>query len=140
MRAERLAKKVAAGADFVQINYVFDVGLLRRFMARVRDMGLHEQVYILAGVGPLPSPRAARWLRSHVPGIHIPDTLIERVERSADPREEGKRICIEIMREIREIEGVAGVHVMAYRREHLVEEIIEASGILAGRGTARAMH
>ena len=133
LRAERLAKKVMAGADFIQTNYVFDVDLLERFMARVRDLGLDKKVFILVGVGPLPSPKAARWLRSHVPGIHIPEGLIERVERSANPAEEGKKICIETIQRIREVKGVAGVHVMAYRREHLVSEIVEASGILAER-------
>jgi methylenetetrahydrofolate reductase (NADPH) len=138
LRAERLAKKVVAGADYIQTNYVFDVGLLERFMARVRDMGLDEKVFILVGVGPLPSPRAARWLRAHVPGIHIPDELIRRVEGSATPGEEGKRICIELIQRIREVRGVAGVHVMAYRREHLVEEIVEESGVLRERLAARS--
>jgi len=138
LRAERLAKKVQAGADFIQTNYVYDVEMLERFMARVRDMGLHEQVYILVGVGPLPTGKRARWLREHVPGIHIPDSLIERVERAAKPAEEGKKICIELIQRIREVKGVAGVHVMAYRREHLVEEIIEESGILKERLAARA--
>jgi methylenetetrahydrofolate reductase (NADPH) len=137
LRANRLAKKVMAGADFIQTNYVFDIELCKRFMARVCDMGLHEQVYILIGVGPLPSPRTARWLRTNVPGIHIPDPLIARIEKAAKPVEEGKRICIELIQQIREIEGVAGVHVMAYRREHLVGEIIEESGILKERIAAR---
>lgn len=130
MRVERLAKKVLAGADFIQTNYVFDVDLLNRLMARVRDAGLDQALFILVGVGPLPSPKAARWLRAHVPGVHIPDVLIERVERAADPQEEGKKICIEIIQQIQEVKGVAGIHLMAYRREHLVEEIIEESGLL----------
>lgn len=129
LRVERLAKKVLAGADFVQTNCVFDVGLLERFMSRVRDTGLDQTVFILVGVGPLPSPKAARWLHTHVPGIHIPDALIERVERASRPQEEGKKICIELIQQIREVKGVAGVHLMAYRREHLVEEIVEESGL-----------
>ena len=138
LRADRLAKKVMAGAEFIQTNYVFDVDMLDRFMARVRDMGLDKEVFILVGVGPLPSPKRARWLREHVPGIHIPDSLIERVERAAKPADEGKKICIELIQRIREVKGVAGVHVMAYRREHLVEEIIEESGILKERRAVRA--
>jgi 5,10-methylenetetrahydrofolate reductase len=133
LRVQRLARKVAAGADFIQTNYVFDIELLQRFMARVRDSGLDRAVYILAGVGPLPSPRAARWLRAHVPGIHIPDALIERVEKAGKPQDEGKRICIELIQQIREIKGVAGIHLMAYRREHLIGEIVEESGILRHR-------
>ncbi len=137
LRADRLAKKIDAGADFIQTNYIFDIGMFERFMARVRDQGLHQRVFILAGVGPLPSPKTARWLRSNVPGIHIPDSLIRRLEGAANPAEEGKKICIELIRQIREIRGVAGVHLMAYRREHLVGEIIEESGILKERMAAR---
>jgi len=133
LRVERLAKKIAAGADFIQTNYVFDLGMLERFMARVRDSGIHEAVHILVGVGPLPSRQAARWLRAHVPGIHIPEALIERVEKSNHPETEGKKICIELIQKIREVKGVSGIHLMAYRREHLIREIVAESGILLER-------
>lgn len=136
-RPERLAKKVEAGAEFIQTNYIYDIPLFEKFMARVRDMGLDKRVYILAGVGPLASAKAARWMRSNVPGIHVPDALIERMEKAEKPAAEGKRICIELIRQIREIKGVAGVHVMAYRREHQVSEIILESGVLAGRQPRR---
>ena len=132
-RPERLAKKIAAGAQFVQTQYCFDIPLLERFMARVRDMGLHERCFILVGVGPLASPRAARWIRSNVPGIHIPDAVIERLERAEKPKAEGKKLCIDMIQQIREIEGISGVHVMAYRQEELVSEIIIGSGVLEGR-------
>ncbi len=132
-RADRLEKKVRAGADFIQTNYIFDIAVFHRFMERVRDMGLHEKVFILAGVGPLASAKSARWMRSNVPGIHVPDAVIERLEKAEKPGEEGKKLCIELIQQIREIPGVHGVHVMAYRREHLVGEIIEASGILKER-------
>ncbi|MGR3197754.1 MAG: methylenetetrahydrofolate reductase, partial [Paracoccus sp. (in: a-proteobacteria)] len=121
-RPERLAKKVEAGADFIQTNYIFDIPVFERFMARVRDLGLDKRVFILAGVGPLASAKAARWMRGNVPGIHIPDRVIERMEKAANPGEEGKRLCIELIQQIRQIAGVSGVHVMAYRREHLVSE------------------
>lgn len=137
VRADRLAKKVAAGAEFIQTNYIFDIPRFERFMARVRDLGLHEKVFILAGVGPLASAKAARWMRSNVPGLHIPDAVIDRLETADTPGEEGKRLCIELIRQLRQIEGVAGVHVMAYRREHLVSEIVEASGVLEGRRPLR---
>ncbi|HSF96076.1 MAG TPA: methylenetetrahydrofolate reductase [Thermohalobaculum sp.] len=138
-RPERLAKKVEAGAEFIQTNYIYDMPLFESFMARVRDMGLDKRVYILAGVGPLASAKAARWMRSNVPGIHVPDSLIERMEKAEKPGAEGKKICIELIQQIREIKGVAGVHVMAYRREHQVSEIILESGVLKGRtgGAAR---
>lgn len=130
-RAERLAKKVEAGAEFIQTQYVFDVSVFRQFMARLRDLGVLERVYILAGVGPLRSPRAAEFMRTHVPGVMIPDAVISRLEKSPSNRwrEEGMQICIELIEQIREIEGVAGIHVMAYRQEELVAEIVERVGL-----------
>jgi methylenetetrahydrofolate reductase (NADPH) len=136
-RPERLAKKVDAGAEFIQTNYIFDIPLFEKFMARVRDLGLDKRVFILAGVGPLASGKAARWMRANVPGIHIPDAVIERMEKAAKPGEEGKKLCIELIQQIRQIAGVAGVHVMAYRREHQVSEIILESGVLEGRRIRR---
>ncbi len=132
-RPIRLAKKIAAGAQFVQTQYCFDIELLKRFMTRVRDMGLDKRCFILVGVGPLASPRAARWIRSNVPGVHIPDAVIERLDGAENPKLEGKRLCVEMIQQIKEIEGVAGVHVMAYRQEELVSEIITQSGVLHGR-------
>lgn len=131
-RPERLAKKVEAGADFIQTNYIFDIPVFKAFMARICDLGLDRRVFILAGVGPLASARAGRWMRSNVPGIHIPETVIDRLERAGKPGEEGKRLCIELIQQIREIPGVAGVHIMAYRREHLVSDIVRESGIRPG--------
>jgi 5,10-methylenetetrahydrofolate reductase len=132
-RPLRLAKKVAAGAQFAQTQYCFDVPMFRDFMQRVRDLGLDERCYILAGIGPLASAKSARWIRANVPGIHIPDHVIARLEGAADPKREGKRMCVEIMQELREIPGVSGLHVMAYRQEELVAEIVHESGVLAGR-------
>lgn len=132
-RPERLVKKAEAGADFIQTNLVFDMPRFTAFMERVRDLGLDERLYILAGVGPLASGRAAHWMRTKVPGIHIPDSVMRRIEQSANPAEESKKICIELIQQIREIKGVSGIHVMAYRREHLVSEIIQRSGLLQGR-------
>jgi 5,10-methylenetetrahydrofolate reductase len=132
-RPLRLAKKVQAGAQFVQTQYCFDVPLFAEFMRRVRDLGLDRKCFILAGVGPLASARAARWIRANVPGIHIPDEIIARLEGAENQKREGKRICIEIMQQCREIAGVSGVHVMAYRQEELVSEIVHEAGVLAGR-------
>ncbi len=136
-RADRLAKKVKAGADFIQTNYVYDIEVFKEYMKRVRNKGLHEKVFILAGVGPLASAKSARWMRSNVPGIHVPDSTIDRLERAERPGEEGKKLCIELIQQMREIEGLAGVHIMAYRREHLVGEIIEETGVLKERLQAK---
>lgn len=136
-RADRLEKKISAGADFIQTNYIFDVDVFKRFMQRVCDMGLDEKVFILAGVGPLASPRAAHWMRTNVPGVHIPDRVIERLEKAEEPGLEGKKLCVELIQEIRQIAGVHGVHIMAFRREHLVGEIIEESGVFHERADVR---
>ncbi|MGB3717797.1 MAG: methylenetetrahydrofolate reductase [Candidatus Promineifilaceae bacterium] len=131
-RPQRLAKKIEAGADFIQTQYCFDVARFRNFMERVRDLGLHERAFILVGVGPLRSVRAAEYLRTKVPGVHIPQDVVDRLRKvpRGQRQNEGKRICIEIIEEVREIEGVAGVHVMAYRQEELVAGIIEGAGLL----------
>ncbi|MFQ5575528.1 MAG: methylenetetrahydrofolate reductase [Anaerolineae bacterium] len=131
-RPLRLAKKVEAGADFIQTQYCFDVPRLRRFMRRVRDLGLHERVFILAGVGPLRSEKATEFMRTRVPGVVIPDEIVDRLRKTppARKREEGKRICVEIIQQVRDIKGISGVHVMAYRQEELVAQIIEEAGLL----------
>jgi methylenetetrahydrofolate reductase (NADPH) len=125
-RPQRLGKKVEAGADFIQTQYVYDIEVFRTFMQRVCDLGLDEKVYILAGVGPLRSARAAEYMRTHVPGVVIPDAIVERLKKTPKERaqEEGMEICVEIISQIRELQGVAGVHVMAYRQEEMVAEII----------------
>ena len=132
-RAPHLGKKIAAGAQFVQSQYCFDVPMFRTFMQRVRDLGFADKVFILCGVGPLASAKTARWMRSNVPGVHIPDTVIKRLEGAQDQKAEGKRLCIDIINEVKEIPGVAGVHVMAYRQEEYVAEIVDESGVLKGR-------
>ncbi len=132
-RVERLEKKVAAGANFVQTQYCFDLPVFTRYMQRVRDKGLHQRVFILAGVGPLASARTARWIRDNVPGVHIPDAVIARLAGAQDQKLEGSKICIELMQQLKQIEGVAGLHVMAYRQEQSVAEMIAASNVLDGR-------
>lgn len=131
-RPQRMAKKIEAGADFFQTQYCFDVPRLRQFMARVCDLGLHERAYILVGVGPLRSAKAADFMRTKVPGVWIPDAVMARLEKTPKKQqaEEGKRICIEIIEEVRTLAGVHGVHLMAYRQEETVSEIVERAGLL----------
>ncbi len=132
-RVVRLRKKIAAGAQFVQTQYCFDIERLEQYMAKVRDAGLHEAVRILVGVGPIGSAKTANWLRSKVPGVQIPDGIVARLEHASDPREEGRRICIELVQRVREIPGVAGVHIMAPKQDLLVASIVAESGVLSGR-------
>ncbi len=131
-RPQRLAKKIAAGAQFIQTQYCFDLSRFKEYMGQVRDLGLDKQAFILAGVGPLKSAGAAEFMRSKVPGVVIPDAIVERLKKTprAKQQAEGKMICIELIQQIQEIAGVAGVHIMAYRQEELVAEIVEQAGLL----------
>jgi methylenetetrahydrofolate reductase (NADPH) len=133
LHAQQLAKKIAAGAQFIQTQYCYDLPRLRQYISCIEDLGLLDSVFILIGVGPLRSARAAEWMRSKLPGVHIPDTVIQRMSGATDQLTEGRKICVDLVQEIREIKGVAGVHVMAYRQEEAVAEIIQRSGVLAGR-------
>jgi 5,10-methylenetetrahydrofolate reductase len=133
MRPLRLARKIAAGAQFVQTQYCFDLERLEDYMARVRDEGLDKRCHILVGVGPIASAKTARWLRSKVPGVHIPDAIVARLEGAADPRAEGRRICVEMMQAIRGIRGVAGVHIMAPKQDQAIPDLVRESGVLAAR-------
>jgi len=132
-RVGRLAKKIAAGAQFVQTQYCFDMPMMTDYMNRVRDQGLDEKCFILAGVGPLASAKSARWIRANVPGIHIPDSVIARLEGALDQKREGRNICIEIIQQVREMAGISGIHVMAYRQEEHVADIVHMSGVLRDR-------
>ncbi len=128
-RPVRLQKKIEAGAQFIQTQYCFDVERLEAYMAAVRDMGLHRKIPILVGVGPMASAKGAQWMRTNVPGVHIPDHIIKRMEDADDPKVEGRIICAEIISRIRDIEGVRGIHMMAFRQEKHIPEILDRAGI-----------
>jgi methylenetetrahydrofolate reductase (NADPH) len=132
-RPQRLAKKVAAGAQFIQTQYCYDMALLRDFMKHSEDLGLFGKIFVLAGVGPLRSAKTAEWMRKNVPGMHVPDATIARLSGAQDQAREGRNICIELIQEMREIRGISGVHIMAYRQEESVAEIVDKSGVLKGR-------
>lgn len=132
-RPHRLAKKIEAGAQFIQTQYCFDVPRFKEFMKAVCDQGSHEKAFILPGVGPLASAKSAEWIRTNVPGVHIPDAIIDRLKGAKDQAREGIDICVDIIGEISEIEGVHGVHIMAFRQEHRVAEIVKRSNVLGDR-------
>lgn len=132
-RVDQLAKKVESGAQFIQTQYCFDIDRLKAFMTRAIDKGLIQKCFILIGVGLLPSARTARWMRENVPGVHIPDPIIDRLEGAKDQKEEGRQIASDLMQQIKEIEGVSGIHVMAYKQEKHVATVVRKSGVLAGR-------
>lgn len=128
-RAQRLAKKVANGADFVQTQIIYNVERFARFMQAVRDLGLDEKVYILAGVTPPKSVGMARYMKTSVPGMDVTDEVIKRMQGAKDKEDEGINICVDIINQVREIKGVAGVHVMAIEWESAVPEIVSRAGL-----------
>lgn len=130
-RPLRLGKKVAAGARFVQTQLIYNVERFKSFMARVRDLGLHEQVYILAGVGPVKSAGQANFMATRVAGMEVPDEIVQRMNKTpkAAQPEEGIRICVEIIEQVRQIPGVAGIHIMAVHWAEAVPEIVTRAGL-----------
>jgi methylenetetrahydrofolate reductase (NADPH) len=130
-RAPRLGKKIAAGARFCQTQFIYDVNTFRQWMQQVRDLGLDKRCAILAGVGPIRSLRAMEHMRLDVPGMYIPDDVVRRLRGvpSDQVSAEGLKLCSEIIAEVREIPGVAGVHVMAVSWEDAVPEILERAGV-----------
>jgi len=131
-RPPGLAAKAAAGADFVQTQFCMDIGVVRRYAARLLDLGIAQRLPILIGVAPIPSARSARWMREKLYGTTIPDAIVERLERAADPKAEGRRICVELLRELATIPGIAGAHVMAPRFHSALAEVIAEAGVAGG--------
>ncbi len=131
-RVHRLAKKIAAGADFIQTQCIYNMDRFREFMKQVVDMGLHEKCYILAGVTPMKSVGMARYMAKSVPGMDVPDSLIKRLQGAGKGKvaQEGINFAVEQIQEFKEMEGVAGVHMMAIEWEHKVPEIAEQAGVL----------
>jgi methylenetetrahydrofolate reductase (NADPH) len=131
IRALRLAKKITAGARFVQTQCIFNVEKFARWMEMVRNLGLHEKACILAGITPMKSPGMARYMKNSVPGMDVPDELVERMASvpKERQREEGITICLETIERVRAIEGVAGVHIMAIEWEEIVPDIVKSAGL-----------
>jgi 5,10-methylenetetrahydrofolate reductase len=132
-RALRLKKKIEAGADFIQTQCIFNVPKFKKWMEEVRALGLHKEIKILAGITPLKGVGGARYMQKFVPGIDVPQEIVDRmagVEKGAPSQAEGKKIAVEMIKEFTEIEGVAGVHIMAIEWEIAVPEIVEAAGLM----------
>lgn len=128
-RVVRLAKKVAAGADFIQTQAIFDLERFERFMEQVRERRLDERTHILAGVIPLKSAGAARYMKNKVSGMSVPDDVVSRMKNAADPKREGVRICLETIEQLRSVKGVHGVHIMAISWEEIVPDIVKEAGL-----------
>lgn len=124
-RVVRLAKKVKAGAQFVQTQSIYDMDRFERWMEMVRERGLQERVHILAGLMPLKSHKVALNMKTKVSGMSVPDAIIERMKAAKDPKDEGVRICVEQIEHLRTMEGVHGVHIMAVNWEEIVPRIVQ---------------
>ena len=131
-RVVRLAKKVAAGVQFIQTQCIFNLERFAEWMEQVRDRGLHEKVHILGGVTPMKSVGMANYMKNMVPGMDVPDALIARIKGvEKDKRaEEGVKIAVETIQQLKEMEGVHGVHIMAIEWEEMVPRIAEEAGLL----------
>jgi len=132
IRAARLGKKVKAGCQFIQTQCIYNLERFERWMGMVRDRGLHEKCAILAGVTPFKSVGMARYMKNQVPGMDVPDGMIERMKSVAKEKqaEEGMKICVETIQRLREVPGVRGIHIMAIEWEEKVSEIARAAGLL----------
>jgi methylenetetrahydrofolate reductase (NADPH) len=128
-RVIRLEKKVDAGVDFVQTQCIYDMDRFGKWMQQVRRRGLHERCKILAGVTPLKSAGMARYMRDQVAGVTVPGYYVDRMTGARDPKAEGIDICVEQIRRLRRMKGVAGVHIMAIEWEEKVAEIVEKAGL-----------
>ena len=130
-RVIRLAKKIDAGADFIQTQCVYNLDRFKKWIRQAREEGLTEKVYLLAGVTPLKSAGMARYMNNKVAGMDIPDAIIERMAGvpKQDAAKEGIAICLETIAELRELDGVHGVHIMAIEWEEIVAEIVAAAGL-----------
>nr|MBF0222260.1 acetyl-CoA decarbonylase/synthase complex subunit delta [Desulfobulbaceae bacterium] len=128
-RAARMGKKIENGADFIQTQIVYNVEKFAEFMRMARELGLHEKAYILPGVTPPRSLGMARYMKNFVPGMDVPDEIIERLKGAKDKEDEGINICVDIINQVKEIEGVSGVHVMAIEWESAVPEILSRAGL-----------
>jgi methylenetetrahydrofolate reductase (NADPH) len=128
-RPNGLKGKLEAGADFVQTQFCMDMGVVRRYAARLLDMGIAQRLPILIGIAPIASVRSARWMKEKLYGTVIPEDIVARLERAVDPKSEGKKICIELMQRLVETPGIAGAHVMAPQNHAALAEVIAASGV-----------
>lgn len=128
-RVIRLAKKVYAGVDFIQTQCIYDMDRFGEWMKQVCEKGLHEKCKILAGVTPLKSVGMTRYMRDKVAGVTVPDYYVRQMAKAKDPKAEGINICVEQIQRLRQIEGVAGIHIMAIEWEEKVPEIVQKAGL-----------
>jgi methylenetetrahydrofolate reductase (NADPH) len=139
IQVPRLAKKIAAGAQFIQTQCIFNLDKFKEFMKGVRDRGLHQKTYILAGITPLKSAGMAKYMATKVAGMDVPEDIIKRMEGvdKATQKEEGIKIAVETIQRLKRISGVAGVHIMAIEWEEAVPEIVQKAKLQTVQKSAR---
>ena len=134
--AAGLKGKATAGANFIQTQFCMDIGRIRRYGQRLCELGVAQRLPILIGIAPIPSVRSARWMKEKLFGTYIPDSIVERLEGAADPKAEGRRICIELLQQLAETPGIGGAHIIAPQNYSAIPEVMAQSGV-AGRQRAK---
>ncbi len=128
-RVARMEKKINAGADFIQTQCILDMERFEKWMELVRARGLHKRAKIMAGIMPLKSAKAAKYMQENVSGMIVPNEIVDRMQKAADPKAEGVAIAVEQIKYVRNMEGIAGVHIMAVAWEEIVPTIVEQAGL-----------
>jgi len=124
---EKILNKINSGVDFFQTQYVFDAKVLSEYMKVLGDEGILEKTNFIIGIGPFASAKSAKWMNENLFGVDVPDQIIKRLEGAEDQKEESKKICIELIDNFRNIQGVKGVHLMGHKKEEVISEIIKES-------------
>ena len=119
-----LMKKIEAGVEFFQTQYVFDENILKNYMLKLNELHITDKAYFIIGLGVIKSAKSARWMNKNLFGINIPEEIINRIEQSNDESLEGRKICIELVEKYKSIEGVSGIHLMGYKQEQEIASVI----------------
>ena len=127
--ASGLLAKISSGANFFQTQFAFDVEVLKKYMKAIRDVGVTEKAYYIVGLGPLSSAKSARWMDKNLFGVNIPEKVIKRIEGASDQKAEGQKICIELLEQFKEIDGIHGAHLMGPRQEKTIAELVSKAGL-----------
>ena len=127
--ASGLLAKISAGANFFQTQFAFDIEILKQYMIAIRDAGVTEKAYYIVGLGPLSSAKSAKWMDENLFGVNIPEKVIKRIEGADDQKAEGQKICIELLEQFKEIEGIHGAHLMGPRQEQTIADLVSKAGL-----------
>ncbi len=127
--ASGLLTKISSGANFFQTQFAFDIEVLKQYMKAIRDFGVTEKAYYIVGLGPLSSAKSARWMDKNLFGVNIPEKVIKRIEGAGDQKAEGQNICIELLEQFKEIDGIHGAHLMGPKQEQTIAELVSKAGL-----------